>query len=181
MRRRAALAAGLVHNPELLVLDEPTAGVDPVLRQRLWDKFAELRQQGRTLLVTTQIVSEAERCDQVALLADGGLVAVGTPAELAARAYGGERLQVSLAEPPADPQRLVAALHQVSQQVHLDVDDPRVVYLVVAEVDTTVARVREVCEAAGAPVEMVQQPEPDFDDVFVRLVQAPVVAPVVAA
>ena len=176
MRRRAALAAGLVHDPELLVLDEPTAGVDPVLRQRLWDKFAELRNEGRTLLVTTQIVSEAERCDQVALLADGGLIAVGTPAELAARAYGGERLQVWLAEPPADPQHLVAALHGVSEQVHLDVDDPRVLFLVVGEVDTTIPRVRELCEEAGSPVEVVQQPDPDFDDVFVRLVQAPPVA-----
>lgn len=78
-QRRLALAAAMVHDPELLVLDEPTAGVDPVLRERLWDHFDELRREGRTVFVTTQYVSEADRCDLVALLVEGRILHVDTP------------------------------------------------------------------------------------------------------
>jgi ABC-2 type transport system ATP-binding protein len=89
-QRRLALASALIHGPELVVLDEPTAGIDPVLRERLWERFAELRDDGATLLVTTQYVSEAAHCDLVALLVDGGAAYVGTPDEL--RSAAGERL-----------------------------------------------------------------------------------------
>lgn len=87
-QRRLALAAALVHEPELLVLDEPTTGIDPVLRRRLWDHFGELRDAGTTMLVTTQYVTEATHCDQVALLVEGAIIALGSPEELHRRAFG---------------------------------------------------------------------------------------------
>jgi ABC-2 type transport system ATP-binding protein len=87
MQRRLALAATLVHDPELLVLDEPTAGIDPLLRARFWQRFRELRDEGRTLVVSTQYVGEAAECDGVAVLVDGRLLAVDTPDGLVARAY----------------------------------------------------------------------------------------------
>lgn len=87
-QRRLALAAALVHEPELLVLDEPTTGIDPVLRRRLWEHFGTLRDDGTTMLVTTQYVAEATHCDQIAILVDGRIMAFGTPDELRRRAFG---------------------------------------------------------------------------------------------
>lgn len=87
-QRRLALAAALVHEPDLLVLDEPTSGVDPALRQRLWGHLADLRAGGTTMLVTTQYVSEAAHCDLIAMLVDGRPLAVATPEELRRRAFG---------------------------------------------------------------------------------------------
>ena len=79
MQRRLTLAATLVHDPELLYLDEPTAGVDPILRERFWAHFRTLRDQGRTIVVPTQYVGEAVSCDVVAVMADGRLVTVQPP------------------------------------------------------------------------------------------------------
>jgi ABC-2 type transport system ATP-binding protein len=89
MKRRVALACALVGEPDLLFLDEPTTGIDPILRESIWAELGRLRDSGRTMLVTTQYVSEADQCDYVALLAEGRLIALGTPAELRARANGG--------------------------------------------------------------------------------------------
>jgi ABC-2 type transport system ATP-binding protein len=88
MQRRLQLAAILLHDPTLLIIDEPTAGIDPLLRARFWEHFRGLRDEGRTLIVSTQYVTEAENCDQVVLLRAGEVVAAGTPDELRARAFG---------------------------------------------------------------------------------------------
>jgi ABC-2 type transport system ATP-binding protein len=87
-QRRLGLAAALVHDPELLVLDEPTTGVDPVLRRRIWDRLGELRDDGTTIFVTTQYVDEASHCDLVALLIDGRVLTVDTPEALRRQAFG---------------------------------------------------------------------------------------------
>ena len=93
MQRRLALAATLAHDPALLMLDEPTAGIDPILRRRFWDHFHELRDQGRTLVISTQFVDEASYCDVVGLLAEGRLVALDTPDALKRQAYGGDLVE----------------------------------------------------------------------------------------
>jgi len=86
MRQRTNLACALVHRPRLLLLDEPTVGVDPVLRRTLWDHFADLNAEGVTMLVTTHVMEEAERCHRVAMIASGRAIAVGAPNELRGRA-----------------------------------------------------------------------------------------------
>ncbi|WP_052666071.1 ABC transporter ATP-binding protein [Nitriliruptor alkaliphilus] len=90
-QRRIGLAAALVHDPDLVVLDEPTAGIDPVLRRRIWDHLAALRDDGVTIIVTTQYVEEAADCDLVAVLVDGRTLAVDTPDGLRRRAFGDGR------------------------------------------------------------------------------------------
>jgi len=89
MQRRLALAASFVHDPALVFLDEPTAGIDPILRARFWDRFHELRDAGRTLIVTTQYVGEAAYCDVVGVMSDGELVFFGSPDELLRAAGAG--------------------------------------------------------------------------------------------
>jgi ABC-2 type transport system ATP-binding protein len=84
-RTRASLAAALVGEPELLVLDEPTVGLDPVLRQELWGRFRELADAGVTLLVSSHVMDEAERCDRLVLMRDGAVLTEDTPAALLER------------------------------------------------------------------------------------------------
>jgi ABC-2 type transport system ATP-binding protein len=88
-RARVSLATALLGDPELLVLDEPTVGLDPLLRRDLWDLFHRLADGGATLIVSSHVMDEAERCDSLLLLRDGELIASGTPDELRART--GER------------------------------------------------------------------------------------------
>jgi ABC-2 type transport system ATP-binding protein len=86
MRQRTNLACAMVHHPRLLLLDEPTVGVDPVLRMRLWDHFRFMNDEGITILITTHVMDEAERCGRVAFLSDGRTIASGPPAALRERA-----------------------------------------------------------------------------------------------
>ncbi|MBN3526944.1 ABC transporter ATP-binding protein [Paenibacillus apiarius] len=82
MKRRLSLAIALVHDPQVLVLDEPTVGIDPELRLSIWEELYRLKQEGKTILVTTHVMDEAERCDRLAMVRDGKLLTHGTPSEL---------------------------------------------------------------------------------------------------
>lgn len=82
MKRRLSLAISMLHQPELYLLDEPTVGIDPVLRRAVWKAFGMLRNEGKTLVVTTHVMDEAEKCDRLGLMRDGRLIAIGTPDEL---------------------------------------------------------------------------------------------------
>jgi ABC-2 type transport system ATP-binding protein len=84
-RTRLALATALIGKPELLILDEPTVGLDPILRRDLWNLFHRLANQGKTLLISSHVMDEAERCDTIVLLREGKVLEEGTPSELKAR------------------------------------------------------------------------------------------------
>ena len=174
MQRRLQLAAATVHEPELLFVDEPTANLDPILRRRFWEEFRSLREGGRTLFVTTQYVGEAELCDRVGLLADGRLVAVGTPEELRREAFGGENIEVTLA---GEPSRLIGSLgrlENLSHGVEVRQQDGAgealsVVRLLVNDADSKLPEVLKALD--GADVRSANVPQPSFDEVFFRLVQ----------
>jgi ABC-2 type transport system ATP-binding protein len=169
MKRRLALAATLVHDPELLVLDEPTAGIDPILRRRFWDHFRELAGQGRTLVVSTQYVGEAADCDLVALIANGRLLHLASPQELRRAAYGGDVLEIETRDPLADEQlRQLAALAEVD-----DVDriEARRVRCVVDDAGVALPRILHWLERAGATVTDSKEVPVSYDEVFVRLVE----------
>ncbi|HLW48404.1 MAG TPA: ATP-binding cassette domain-containing protein [bacterium] len=91
MKRRLELARALLHEPRVLFLDEPTAGLDPQARRRLWDQISTLRRGGLTAFVTTHNMQEAEACDRVAIIDDGRLLAIGAPAALKTRIGGRDR------------------------------------------------------------------------------------------
>ena len=84
-RARVSLACALLGEPELLVLDEPTVGLDPLLRRDLWQLFHDLAANGTTLLISSHVMDEADRCDRLLLMREGAIVADGTPAELRER------------------------------------------------------------------------------------------------
>ncbi|WP_057914246.1 ABC transporter ATP-binding protein [Peribacillus muralis] len=83
MKRRLSLAIALIQNPEILILDEPTVGIDPVLKRAIWQELERLRdEEHKTILITTHVMDEAERCDKLAMLREGTVIASGTPAAL---------------------------------------------------------------------------------------------------
>ncbi|WP_026581920.1 ABC transporter ATP-binding protein [Bacillus sp. J33] len=82
MKRRLSLAISLLHKPKLLILDEPTVGIDPVLRKGIWTSFNTLKEEGTTIIVTTHVMDEAEKCDRLGMIRDGQLIAAGTPEDL---------------------------------------------------------------------------------------------------
>ena len=82
MKRRLSLAISLIHHPQLIFLDEPTVGIDPVLKRIFWNEFQHFRDQGRSFLISTHVMDEAERCDRILIVSDGRLIDAGTPEKL---------------------------------------------------------------------------------------------------
>jgi ABC-2 type transport system ATP-binding protein len=169
MQRRLTLAATLVHGPELLYLDEPTAGVDPILRERFWSHFRTLRDEGRTIVVPTQYVGEAVSCDVVAVMAAGRLLTVQEPTGLARVAYGGDVLHVQfdggwVRGSELQQLRSFDFVHSVSRT-----DDGLLV--VVEEDERDAARVRSFFEAASVAVSSIDPYDATYDEMFVHLIE----------
>jgi len=82
MKRRLSLAIALVHEPPILILDEPTVGIDPVLRKSIWKELYKLKDNGTTIIVTTHVMDEADKCNNLGMIRDGRLIAIGTPDEI---------------------------------------------------------------------------------------------------
>lgn len=165
MQRRLELACALVHEPVLLFVDEPTAGLDPMLRQKVWGEFRRLRELGRTLVVTTQYVAEAEYCDTVAVLARGRLIALAAPEELRRMAVGGEVIEIETTE-AFDGSRLeqlpgVRAVRQSAPRRFLVISD---------DAGEATPRVLQELNAAGVHVTSSSEYRPSFDEVFATLV-----------
>jgi ABC-2 type transport system ATP-binding protein len=165
MQRRLELACALVHDPVLLFVDEPTAGLDPMLRQKVWAEFRRLAELGRTLVVTTQYVGEAEYCDKVAVLARGRLIALAAPEELRRMALGGEVIEIETSE-AFDGTRLeqVPGVRAVRQGA------PRRFLVISDDAGAATPRVLEELSAAGMHVISSSEYRPSFDEVFATLV-----------
>ena len=166
MQRRLELACALVHSPDVLFIDEPTAGIDPLLRQSIWDELKELRDAGRTLLVTTQYVAEAEYCDRVALIVDGELVALDDPETLRQKVFGGDVLQVDTGR-AVDPELLtpIAGVINVRQTA------PRQLMVTVEDAGSLTTRVIDTLREGGVEVAGIEEHQPSFDEVFTSLVE----------
>ena len=168
MQRRLQLACTLVHNPEVIFLDEPTAGIDPVLRARFWEHFRELRDQGRTLIVTTQYVTEAEYCDRVLVLKDGQRIADGTPEEIRRQAMGGEVVTVSGPDLRASATAVIRSVEGVQSARWAGQDR---IEVIVDDAGTAVPSLMDALREADIDVEEINEEHPSFDDVFVRLME----------
>jgi ABC-2 type transport system ATP-binding protein len=159
MQRRLELAKGLLHHPSVLLLDEPTTGLDPGARRDLWQYLQILRDEERvTVLVTTHLMEEAERCDRLAIYANGSVVALGTPAELKSE-IGGDVILLECDEPDSLAQRIEQrfGLHPtvLDHQVRLEIESGH-------------RFVTEVVEAFPGEIEGVSVHKPSLEDVFIR-------------
>jgi daunorubicin resistance ABC transporter ATP-binding subunit len=172
MRRRLDLAAGLIARPPVVLLDEPTTGLDPRSRQELWSAVDELRRQGTTVLLTTQYLDEADRLAQrIALVDQGKIVAQGSPSELKT-AIGGNVLSVRIDE-TSRLTEAVAAISDLSTG-----DPPRAdsasgeIRLAVADSSASAEAVRRL-DARQLPIAAIQLEQPSLDDVFLALTGRP--------
>jgi ABC-2 type transport system ATP-binding protein len=160
-RQRLALAAATLHEPPLLLLDEPTSAVDPQSRREFWDSLFELAEAGTTILVSTHYMDEAERCHRLAILDRGRLAAEGPPRELM-RAVPGAVLEVETAEPLA-ARRALESLPEMGSVTQLGVR----LHAVMEDASPDVAgRVRAHLAAAGVQAD-VEQVGASLEDVFV--------------
>ena len=158
LRRRVELAKGLIHRPQLLLLDEPSTGLDPGARADLWSYLKQLRdERGVTVVLTTHLLEEAERADRIAILHQGGLVALGTPDELRAT-VGGDSITIRT----VDPARLILAIRERFDVTAKLVDGS--VRLELAEGHQWIAR---LVEAFPGQIDSVTLGKPTLEDVFI--------------
>ncbi len=165
MQRRLELACALVHQPQLLFLDEPTAGIDPLLRTRIWHELDHLRREGATIIVTTQYVAEAEYCDAVALISGGRLIAHATPTDLRKMALGGELIEIGTSGPfdvrSLPPVEGVANVRQLG---------PSQLLVIAQDAGVASPRISAAISAAGGHVDYRREYRPTFVEVFAALV-----------
>ncbi|MHC4953344.1 MAG: ATP-binding cassette domain-containing protein [Planctomycetota bacterium] len=160
MRRRVELAKGMLHDPKLLLLDEPSTGLDPGARRDVWTYLQEVRENdGVTSFLTTHLMEEAEKCDRLALLDEGKLLAVGTPDELKAR-IGGDIITVEA----HDPDAFAAAVKE-----KFDLDSIVVDGMVHFEKADAHRFVPQLVDAFPDRIESVSLGKPTLEDVFVQL------------
>src|SRR5450759_201178 len=169
MLRRLSLASTLVHDPQLLFLDEPTAGIDPVLRHKFWDHFRELKNQGRTIFITTQYVSEADNCDLVGVQNNGKLLLVDTPQGIRHHTYGGDMVDFRTTQPfDFQAEALLRSLPFVrAKTVRTDSNNIRIV---VDQANTAIPKLMGWAQEQNIQVQSVDEYLPSFEDVFVELV-----------
>jgi ABC-2 type transport system ATP-binding protein len=159
MQRRLELAKGLLHHPAVLLLDEPTTGLDPGARRDLWQYLQILRDEERvTVIVTTHLMEEAERCDRLAILNEGKLVALGTPAELK-REIGGDVILLATRDAESMAERIRA---------RFNVDANVLAGQVRLERENGHHFITDVVEAFPGEIESISVSKPALEDVFIH-------------
>lgn len=165
-KQRLAMATALVGDPELLFLDEPTTGLDPQARRHLWDLVDELKKSGRTVILTTHYMDEAERlCDRVAIMDHGRIIALGTPQQLIASVGGDHIVEFAVSGNTAlDPKLLTSILGVQSHRV-----DAGLHQLSVISLHTTVPQIFAAIDALGLELTEFRTHSATLEDVFVAL------------
>ncbi|MGZ8318644.1 MAG: ATP-binding cassette domain-containing protein, partial [Telluria sp.] len=163
MKRRVLVAQALVHKPPVIVLDEPTAGVDVELRQTLWKFISRLNREGHTVVLTTHYLEEAQAmCQRVAMLKGGKVVALDKMSTLLRR-ISGSQLNVHLASGDLPPD----LRHLVSHDEHTQGNKYSLRVNEYSEVETILARLRE----SGAVIDDMQLQQADLEDIFLQIME----------
>ena len=165
MKRRLDVGLGIVHTPAVLFLDEPTTGLDPQARARMWDEIKKLRERGTTVFLTTHYLEEADAlCDSLAIIDQGRIVAEGTSDELK-QAVAGDVVTIGVNGPREPVVALVSGLPFVRE---IGEDDDGLVRLYVDRGETAVPLLLRVLDAAGIATVSISLHKPSLDDVFLR-------------
>jgi ABC-2 type transport system ATP-binding protein len=164
-RRRVDIVGGLIHDPRLIFLDEPTTGLDPQSRANLWEHVRKLRATGTTIVLTTHYLDEADAlCDRILIMDHGLVIAEGTPAELKSR-IGGDVVTLELEGDPARAAQVAAAAVDVRDTF----SDAHRLSLTVDRGDEAVLPILRGLDAAGVGLRSVTVKRPSLDDVFLTL------------
>ena len=170
-RQRLALGAAIMHTPQLVFLDEPTAGVDPVSRRMFWDLLYRLTSEGMTIFVTTHYMDEAEHCNQLAFIHNGHIIAEGTPSEIKERMMHGQVLELS----PGDPARAVGLLRAAQSDGRLQADEVALyglsVHVIGADIAGQQATILEMLRAEGIDPGLALLIPPSLEEVFIANVR----------
>lgn len=167
-RQRLALGAAILHQPQVLFLDEPTAGVDPLSRREFWELLYQLVAEGVTVLVTTHYMDEAEHCHRLGFIQRGVIIAMGTPEDIRAQILPEHMLEIST----SDPTRAMEALREAQAKGRITVESidmyGALIHVMHMDARRQQAEIRSVLEAADVEIEDVQVIEPSLEDVFIR-------------
>ncbi len=166
-KQRLALGAAILHEPDMLFLDEPTAGVDPISRRQFWEFLYDLAADGKTVLVTTHYMDEAEHCQDLALIHRGQLIARGAPEDIKVDYMKGDVLEIDCQ--PSDAALEVLQRLGVFDDVTLY---GALIHAVAEDVEDHVEPVREALEDAGVTVRAMETIPPSLEDVFIATVRA---------
>jgi ABC-2 type transport system ATP-binding protein len=170
LQRRLDLAAGLLHQPEVLILDEPTVGLDIESRVVVWNLLRQLRSSGTTILITSHYLEEIDAlADRVAIIDGGQIIATGTPSELKDR-LGGDRITLRIREfsPPAEAATAKVLLSDLPfvQNVIINTNQGNSLNLVVQAQSDALSAIQSTLQAAGLPLFGISQSRPSLDDVY---------------
>jgi drug efflux transport system ATP-binding protein len=171
-RQRLALSAAILHRPEVLFLDEPTAGVDPLSRRAFWDLLYQLVSQGITVFVTTHYMDEAEHCHRLAFIQHGNLIAYGTAGEIKARMMRGQVLELET----SDASATVDVLRGLQARNAFPLDEVELygalVHLVAPDVRKHEDLIKSELRKAGIRCRSMSIIEPSLEDVFISAMKA---------
>lgn len=165
-KQRLALGAAILHEPDMLFLDEPTTGVDPISRHQFWDFLYDLAEEGRTVLVTTHYMDEAEHCQDLGFIHRGQIIARGAPEQIKAEQMEGEVLEIDCE--PADVALDVLQGAGLFDEVTLY---GALLHAVADDVEPLVPRAREALQRADVKVRSMQAIPPSLEDVFIATVR----------
>jgi ABC-2 type transport system ATP-binding protein len=168
MLRRLSIACALLHEPSLLLVDEPTAALDPLLRAKVWEHMEKLRDRGTTVFVTTQYIDEAVHCDRVAIMREGQIIAIGSPESLRREAAGGEALEVVAT---GIRRSHVQALWNEPEINRVTWDGQQRLRVVANDAAVATPVITQVLNGDGVHIEEIRTHVPTFEDVFVALVK----------
>jgi ABC-2 type transport system ATP-binding protein len=172
MQRRLSLACALAHNPTLIFADEPTAGIDPVLRTKFWDHFRTLRDEGRTLFVTTQYVGEVASCDLVGVMREGRLLYVESPQGLRRAAMGGEVVRLVVNPEGVRPAaQALLRLPEVSDVRRARGEPGTLMVLTERAGETLPAIFALLGDMEGVSIQAAEEYQPPFDEILVALLE----------